>query len=76
MSILYVCESCSDISPETCGKYDRSELRVLPNGDWICEDCILQNEETKGVLWESLLPPPEYGPMADAPTVAVGRQDG
>ncbi len=37
--ILYVCTRCADGAEESCGHYDRTELRVTPDGDWLCENC-------------------------------------
>lgn len=37
--ILYVCECCYDHSPDVAGHRDHKELRVMPNGQWLCEDC-------------------------------------
>lgn len=38
--IMYVCSSCVDEIPEACGHFDRRELRVMPNGDWLCDGCF------------------------------------
>jgi len=37
--IMYVCTLCADENPEGCGHYDRLALAVMPNGDWLCEQC-------------------------------------
>ena len=48
--IMYVCERCYENAPEMCGK-DRSDISVMPDGRWICNDCT--HEEYDG---ETLLP--------------------
>jgi len=48
--IMYVCERCYENAPEMCGK-DRHDISVMPDGRWICNDCL--HEEYDG---ETLLP--------------------
>jgi hypothetical protein len=70
--IMYVCSECADNNPEGCGHYDRNDLRVLPDGRWLCEGCF---EETtladRGTIpddaegfdsrgWNDLPPPRAY----------------
>ena len=62
--IMYVCTSCATESPETCGYYDREDLVVAPNGDWLCEGCAAAVLEDMGLRHAKLAPPPEYGPVA------------
>jgi hypothetical protein len=38
--IMYVCTECADHNPEGCGHFDRGDLRVLPDGRWLCEGCF------------------------------------
>ena len=38
--IMYVCESCAEGNPEGCGHYDPNELRVMPDGTWLCIECV------------------------------------
>jgi hypothetical protein len=63
--IMYVCSACSDEYPENCGHYDRSELRVMPDGRWLCAECYdEENYQTKiGIPFASLPIPPEYEPV-------------
>ena len=74
MSILYVCDQCQDSCPEACGRPSPDELRVLPTGDWVCEDCYDntqadrlewdEHDEAKDQpKWFSLPMPPEYVPL-------------
>lgn len=37
--ILYVCESCTNHSPESCGRPYPGEIRRAPNGMWLCDSC-------------------------------------
>lgn len=38
--IMFCCEECVDNYPEGCGYFDRNELRVMPNGKWLCASCF------------------------------------
>lgn len=70
--IMYVCSECAEGNPEGCGHYDRADLRVLPDGRWLCETCFddtdqvergvdLESEEFKN--WGDFKMPPAYGPI-------------
>lgn len=40
MRILYVCSVCDDDgNQEFCGRADPADLRVLPDGRWVCDGC-------------------------------------
>lgn len=39
-NIMYVCKLCHENAPEACGHFDRKELAVMPDGTWLCSDCI------------------------------------
>lgn len=67
--IMYVCSGCADGNPEGCGHYDRNDLRVLPDGRWLCEACFddtdqvergvdLESDEFKN--WSDFPPPRAY----------------
>lgn len=71
--IMYVCEDCADNNPESCGHYDRNDLRVLPDGKWICDGCYddltsydlgLEPDDDGNYPdkpnWSSLKAPPAY----------------
>ena len=36
---MYICDPCAEAAPEMCGHYDIAELRVLPDGTTVCQDC-------------------------------------
>ena len=38
--IMYICGDCADNDPEGCGHFDRNDLRVMPDGKWLCEACF------------------------------------
>lgn len=38
--VMFCCESCADNYPEGCGYFDRDDLRVMPNGAWLCDGCF------------------------------------
>ena len=38
--VMFCCESCADNYPEGCGYFDRDDLRVMPNGVWLCDGCF------------------------------------
>ena len=61
--IMYVCDSCRENNPEGCGHDDRDELRVTPNGEWMCDSCYeyADHEDMENVVpWSDLPMPPEY----------------
>jgi hypothetical protein len=61
---MYVCSGCAGGNPEVCGRYDRRDLRVMPDGRWLCDGCYddewLQDEK---LFWYDLPLPPEYLPV-------------
>jgi hypothetical protein len=70
--IMYVCSDCSDSLPESCGFYDRNDLRVIPDGRWLCEGCFDDTdwkdrgedpEAETSKLWADFPAPPEYAPL-------------
>jgi hypothetical protein len=75
--IMYVCSECADNVPESCGHYDPNDLRIMPDGKWLCECCFDDTtqvdrgniDEDKYLDWSDLPPAPEYSP------VLVGSQD-
>ena len=72
--IMYVCDPCAENAPEMCGHYDVSELRVLPNGTTVCQDCydeiaptdygVEDDAEGYRPLW-STFPKPTPAPTPD-----------
>ena len=38
--VMFCCESCADNYPEGCGYFNRDDLRVMPNGVWLCDGCF------------------------------------
>lgn len=66
--IMYVCSECADNDPESCGRYDRNDLRVMPDDRWLCEGCFEDTTQAeRGNLddnvyldWHNLLPAPEF----------------
>jgi hypothetical protein len=78
--IMYVCESCFDGAPEGCGHFDRTDLRMIPDGTWLCEICYdelsasdvgIEDEDERKPAWSSLAPPPQY-----VPSVATNSEPG
>jgi hypothetical protein len=72
--IMYTCAVCYDHCSEACCRVDRNELRVLPNGQWVCEGCF---DETPNEIfglpadydgdrprWSDFKAPPEHVPAA------------
>lgn len=58
--IMYVCSECAEGCPEACGHYDRTELRVMPDGAWLCESCFDNNDDNEFLSWGHLPAPEEY----------------
>ncbi|MEP0149971.1 hypothetical protein [Roseibium sp.] len=56
--IMYVCVSCREHSPETCG-HDRQDLAVMPSGRWLCDSCLQEDREFDEDC-EYACPPPLY----------------
>ena len=73
--IMYVCSWCADNEPEMCGRFDRNDLRVMPDGRWLCDGCFDDldpdekgaTEEDSAQCWNDFPAPPEYGPIALPP---------
>ena len=70
--IMYVCSECADGYPEGCGHFDRNDLRVMPDGRWLCEVCFddtTQDERGGNAdddefrVWSDLPPPRAYAPV-------------
>ncbi len=74
--IMYVCTICEEHAPEGCGRFDRTDLRIIPDGRWVCDDCfneILESDErgdreidggedVEWQAWRDLPIPPEHKP--------------
>lgn len=59
--IMYVCQNCAENDPESCGHWNRNELRVTPDGEWMCDNCYEYGDfEYTKTLWHHLPIPPEY----------------
>jgi len=77
--IMYVCTDCAENVPECCGYYDTSDLVVMPDGRWLCENCFdearldLVDEDDDPPLWLDMPHPPEYVPAGCA---ALKAQEG
>lgn len=80
--IMYVCNQCADNYPEGCGHFDRNDLRVMPNGDWLCEVCFDDtDQEARGnkdenefKTWSDLPPAPEYSPISSTHHASPGDE--
>jgi hypothetical protein len=62
--IMYCCEDCADNMPEQCGHFDRTEVRVAPDGRWLCEDCYDDDVSEDAPNWSSCPPAPEHVPAS------------
>ncbi len=73
--VMFCCESCADNYPEGCGYFDRDDLRVMPNGKWLCDGCFTdcdaydygfrdldEDEEMAKPDWRDLPVPPALVP--------------
>lgn len=64
--IMYVCSQCADNYPEGCGHFDRNDLRLMPDGRWLCEGCFDDTDqvdrgnkdEDQYVSWADMPVPP------------------
>jgi hypothetical protein len=67
--IMYVCSECASGNPEGCGYYDRTNLRVMDDGSWLCDGCFDavafsdKKHFESGRCWSDYPEPPEYGPV-------------
>ena len=57
--ILYMCDSCADLASFR----NASDLRILNNGNWICEDCYDEESTIEAPDWRKLPKPPRYMPV-------------
>lgn len=60
--IMYVCESCAENRAESCGHFDRADVRVAPDGRWLCNECYEDETPSDAWPWSKLPPAPEYVP--------------
>lgn len=74
--IMYTCGPCSEHNGEACGYYERDDLRVMPDGMWVCDSCYDEEREDDTLMWSALPIPPEYGPIAalEAQLAAMTRE--
>lgn len=84
--IMYCCTNCVDNYSEACGYFDRNDLRVLPDGRWLCDGCFddtdqtergNDNEDDEYRGWGDLPAPQEYvalPPSQPAPLVGTGKE--
>lgn len=68
--IMFVCDYCSEHNPEMCGHYDAEDIRLAPNGSWLCESCF--DEETPSELGRFSDAPIAYLEAAQSPSPAPG----
>jgi hypothetical protein len=62
--IMYVCHGCYENDPESCGHFDRDELRVTADDQWLCDSCYEYDQATDpDKSWSDLAIPPEYKPL-------------
>jgi hypothetical protein len=66
--IAYVCENCWENNSEASCHEDRKELRVCPDGQWMCDSCYEYDPDHESdenrTPWHELPAPPEYKPAA------------
>ena len=72
--IYYTCCNCHDHGEGTC--YPHDMVRLIPNGEWICEECFdaapaweyierpADQEDPDPPRWIDLPPVPKYVPEA------------
>lgn len=76
--IMYVCDVCQDNAPEQRGRDDRTDLRVMPDGTWCCDECYddyacdiypeihkARMNDAEYPSWGSHPTPPMYVPVVD-----------
>lgn len=63
--IMYICTECEEHAPENCGHFDRTEVRVMPDGRWLCDGCYDDERSEDMPPFNSLPPAPAYGPIAN-----------
>ena len=65
--IMYCCAFCVGNFTEMCGYFDRDDLRVVPDGRWLCVSCFeeeifsMRKDEDDERTWGDFPQPPEYG---------------
>lgn len=65
--IMYCCEYCADFVPESCGHFDRSEIRVTPSGLWLCDSCWMDSDSPLP-HWADADMPPDCSPRTQTHT--------
>lgn len=71
--ILYVCTDCHDSGEEICGFADRRDLRVMPDGRWLCENCLMKlpNHKSKGLKCPPAYASAEHGIQDEGIEIAL-----
>jgi len=69
--IMLCCETCVDNYPEGCGHFAVGDLRVTPDGRWLCHSCWDDDENTTGLLWVDAKRPNATGIVAAARAVKL-----
>jgi hypothetical protein len=69
--IMYCCTDCADNNAEACGYFDRDNLRVMPDGRWLCAGCFDEtifdrDESDREKCWSDYPQPPEYSALPPA----------
>jgi hypothetical protein len=74
--IMYCCTFCADNNPEMCGYFARDNLRLMPDGNWLCDGCFDNRDfdPSDDRCWSDFPEPPEYGPVSDDPVSTTGEQ--
>jgi hypothetical protein len=73
--IMYCCEVCAEQDAESCAYIKREEVRVMPDGVWLCEVCFdngrndiyreqqLADDDFVVPCWSDHSTAPECGPI-------------
>lgn len=65
--IFYICTSCLEAAPECCGHCAPADLRVMPDGRWLCDGCYDNESHAGDPKWSTLPMPPKYIPETTTP---------
>src|SRR5208282_669777 len=74
--IAYVCGSCWENNSEASCYERREELRITPNGEWMCDCCYEYDpdKDQNAIAWDKLPLPPEYiGQRLDEKDAEIAR---
>jgi hypothetical protein len=72
--VMYVCQDCEELAPESCGNFDPKAVRLTPEGRQLCEICYDEADDRRDwPNWNDA--PPVAIIQRHAPVAGIGLTD-